>query len=284
MSQLNNFNYAIMKLAIDLGGTNIRIAQVENQTILNKKSIPCLSAGTEEEVLSQIYKLIDNMLDSKVTGIGIGVPSVVDHQKGIVYNVANIPSWKEVHLKHILQSKYQLPVSVNNDANCFALGEKLYGQGKLFSNLIGITLGTGVGAGIIINNSLYCGENTGAGEIGSLSYLNKDFEYYCSSNFFTDFHSTTGKEAYDKALAGDATAIDIWNEFGGHLGNLVKAILFTYDPTAVIFGGSISSAFPFFIQSLKKNILDFPYEKTLKSVHLLCTENPDISILGAAAL
>lgn len=272
-----------MKLAIDLGGTNIRIAQVENQMILKKKSIPCLSAGTEEEVLSQIYKLIDNMHAPNVTGIGIGVPSVVNHQEGIVYNVANIPSWKEVHLKHILESRYNLPVAVNNDANCFALGEKLYGQGKPFSNLIGITLGTGVGAGIIIDNELYCGENTGAGEIGSLSYMDRDFEYYCSSSFFTDFH-TTGKDTYDKALAGDDDAIAIWNEFGKHLGNLVKAVLFTYDPTAIIFGGSISSAFPFFIESLKKNISDFPYEKTLKSVHLLCTENPDISILGASAL
>ncbi len=282
--KLNKFNYIIMKLAIDLGGTNIRIAQVENHIILSKKTVPCLSTGTEEEVLSQIQRLIDNMLTSDITGIGIGVPSVVNHQKGIVYNVTNIPSWKEVHLKQILESKYDLPVSVNNDANCFTLGEKLYGQGTQYSNLIGITLGTGVGAGIIINNELYCGENTGAGEIGSLTYLDKDFEYYCSSKFFADCYHTTGKETYEKAFSEDPVATEIWNEFGKHLSNLIKAVLFTYDPMAIIFGGSISSAFPFFIQSLKKNILDFPYEKTLKNVHLLCTENPDISILGAASL
>lgn len=273
-----------MKLAIDLGGTNIRIAQVANRTILNKNSIPCFSTGSEEQVLSQLYTLIDSLMNSDVEGIGIGVPSVIDHKKGIVYNVMNIPSWQEVALKDILQQRYNVPVEVNNDANCFALGEKLYGQGVHFSNLVGVTLGTGVGAGIIINNQLYCGDNTGAGEIGSLSYLDSDFEHYCSSAFFVDYYQMSGKEAYKKAVEGDAEAFVIWDEFGKHLGNLVKVILYAYDPTAVIFGGSISAAFPFFIHSLRKNIVDFPYEKSLNNVHLLNTINSDISILGASAL
>lgn len=273
-----------MKLAIDLGGTNIRIAQVGGNIILQKKAVTCLSDGKEEEVLSQLYMLIDGMMTSHVTSIGIGVPSVVDHKKGIVYNVMNIPSWKEVHLKDLLQEKYGVPVAVNNDANCFALGEKLYGEGIDISNLVGVTLGTGVGAGIIINNELYCGDNTGAGEIGSLSYLDADFERYCSSAFFIQNHQTTGKEAFERAVAGDVNALEIWNELGKHLGQLVKAILFVYDPTAIVFGGSISAAFPFFIDSLKKNISDFPYEKSLKNVHLLCSKNIDISILGASAL
>ena len=273
-----------MKLAIDLGGTHIRIAQVENNRILQKETASGHSQGSEQEVMEHLYRLIDKLITPQTTGIGIGVPSVVDHHKGIVYNVMNIPSWKEVHLKDLLQERYHLPVSVNNDANCFALGEKLFGQGIHMSNLVGITLGTGVGAGIIINNTLYSGDNTGAGEIGSLPYLDADFESYCSSPFFLRHYGMSGRQAFQQAVAGNPEALPIWNEFGRHLGQLVKATLFAYDPTAIIFGGSISLAFPYFIDSLRQNISDFPYAKSIKNVHLLCSNNPDISLLGASAL
>lgn len=273
-----------MKLAIDLGGTNIRIGQVANGEIISKKSIACFSSGTKEEVLNQLFDLIESVVNKDVSGIGIGVPSVVDHVKGIVYNVANIPSWEEVHLKEILQDKFSVPVSVNNDSNCFVLGEKLYGEGKKYENLIGVTMGTGLGAGVIMHNHLYCGNNTGAGEIGSLPYLDNDFEHYCSSSFFTHYYNTSGKNAYIEALNKDEKAIKIWDEYGKHLGELVKAILYIYDPNAIIFGGSISNAFPFFINSLRNTVKKFPYTNSLTNLHLLKTKNTDISLLGASAL
>jgi len=273
-----------MKLAIDLGGTNIRIAQVEDGKILSKKSVSCFSSGTEEQVLSQLFSLIESMMNEQVIGIGIGVPSVVNHIKGIVYNVTNIPSWKEVHLKDILQNKFPVQVSVNNDSNCFVLGEKLYGEGKQFKNLVGVTLGTGVGAGVIMNDQLYCGDNTGAGEIGSLPYLDSDFEHYCSSYYFIHYYNTTGREACMDAINNNSNALNIWREFGKHLGELVKVILYTYDPTAIVFGGSISAAFSFFIDSLRETIADFPYANSLNNLHLLSTKATDISLLGASAL
>lgn len=122
----------------------------------------------------------------EVAGIGVGVPSVVDSEEGIVYNVANIPSWAEVPLKRLLQERFSVPVYINNDSNCFALGVKLFGEGRKYRNLVGMTIGTGVGTGIIINGELYSGQNTGAGEIGSLPYLSHDFEHYCSSGFLSD--------------------------------------------------------------------------------------------------
>jgi len=272
-----------MKLAIDLGGTNIRIGQVANGKIISKKSVACLSSGTEKQVLSQLFSLIEGEYNKDVSGIGIGVPSVVDHVKGIVYNVANILSWKEVPLKDILQEKFSVPVFVNNDSNCFALGEKLYGEGKNYANLVGVTLGTGLGAGVIIDNHLYCGNNTGAGEIGSLPYLDLDFEHYCSSSFF-HYYNTKGKDVYIEALNKNQNAMKIWDEYGKHLGELVKAILYTYDPSAIIFGGSISNAFPFFINSLRNIVKDFPYVNSLNNLHLLKTKDTDISLLGASAL
>lgn len=273
-----------MKLAIDLGGTNIRIAQIENGKIVGKRSIACPSRESEEEVLSQLVALIDSVMNDQVCGIGIGVPSVVDSEKGIVYNAMNIPSWKEVPLKTFLQDRFALPVSVNNDSNCFALGEKLFGEGIPFCNMVGVTLGTGVGAGVIINNELYSGQNTGAGEIGSLPYLDLDFEHYCSSVFFINHYNVTAKEMAERAAQGDFVALGIWQMFGGHLGHLMKAILFSYDPDAIIIGGGIASAFPFYEKAMAGSMSDFPYANTLKKLQIRVSRKADISMLGVSAL
>src|SRR6202000_2139089 len=124
------------------------------------------SDGTVEEVLDDITGVIDKLLekDKDISAIGIGVPSVVDVEEGIVYDVQYIPSWKEVPLKKFLEARYKKPVFVNNDANCFAVGEYHFGKGKGVSCMVGLTIGTGLGGGIIINNKLFAGYNCGAGE------------------------------------------------------------------------------------------------------------------------
>jgi len=273
-----------MTIGIDLGGTNVRCGLVENGRVVTRLSEPCRSGRPENEVVEQIEGLIKQLINPSVKGIGIGVPSVVNVQKGIVYNVANIPSWKEVHLKDMLESKFGLPVYVNNDANCFALGEHHCGAGKPFRNILGVTLGTGVGAGIIINNELYCGSNTGAGEIGCLPYLEHTLEFYCGSAFFVEYHHTTGKKAIQLAESGDANGLKIWEEFGKHIGMLVKVILYTYDPDAIIFGGSITNAYPYFEKAMRKEMEIFDYPETIKKIQILISTRDDISILGAAAL
>lgn len=164
-----------MKLSIDLGGTNIRIAQVENGRCLKKVSVACLAQQEATVVLGQLVRLIRDMMNTQIDGIGIGVPSIVHPQKGIVYNVANIPSWTEVHLKEALEKEFGLPVAVNNDSNCFALGESRFGKGKPYADMVGVTIGTGIGAGVIVNHRLYGGQYMGAGEIGSFPYLDADF-------------------------------------------------------------------------------------------------------------
>lgn len=273
-----------MKIAIDLGGTNVRIGQVSDGEVIKKISKPGPSKLSCDEGVLYLASLIEEMMEPTVRSIGIGVPSVVDAEHGIVYNVANIPSWECVPLKEMLEERFRIPVNVNNDANCFALGEYAFGEGKPYKNMLGITIGTGVGAGIIINGQLYNGENTGAGEIGSLPYLAYDFEHYCSSGFFTRYHNITGKEAGLKAQEGDVRALEIWNEFGEHFGNLMKAVMFAYDPQAVVLGGGISEAFPFFEKSMRKTIQSFPYSESVKKICILVTRNENISLLGASAL
>lgn len=224
------------------------------------------------------------MITPEVDGIGVGVPSVVDSLRGIVYNATNIPSWKEVHLKDILQHRFSVRVFVNNDANCFALGEKLFGEGMPFRNIVGLTLGTGVGSGIIIDGKLYNGRNTGAGEIGSLPYLDSDFEHYCSSGFFVDHYQITGKEAAQRAAQGDPAALELWQVFGSHLGQLMKVILYTYDPEAIVIGGGIASAFSYYAPAMWESMNDFPYAQTLRGLQVRVSKKADISMLGASAL
>lgn len=272
-----------MKLSIDLGGTNVRIAQVENGICLNKMSVPCLAQQDASAVLDQLFQLITGMMNVQVDGIGIGVPSIVDVEKGIVYNVANISSWKKIHLKDILEKRFMVPVAINNDSNCFTLGESMFGEGKPYAHMVGVTIGTGIGAGVIINHRLYCGQYMGAGEIGSLPYLDSDFEHYCSSSFFKR-HDTTGVVVAEKAERGDGAALEIWREFGTHLGNLMKVILFSYAPQAIILGGSIVSAFHFFKDTMKDAMQDFPYKILLDNVKIITSYLKDASLLGASSL
>lgn len=273
-----------MRIGIDLGGTNMRVGLVSDGTLLRKEIIPCPAQAGEQEVLRQLEELIGRLMVPEVEGIGVGVPSVVDAREGIVYNVVNIPAWREVPLKQLLEQRFGVPVRVNNDSNCFTLGVKRFGEGKPFHDLVGITLGTGVGAGVIIRNALYGGSNTGAGEIGSLPYLEHDFEHYCSSGFFTRYHGMTGKEAGERAAMGDGEALAVWRAFGTHLGELLKAVLFTYDPEAIILGGGIAAAFRHYEEPMWQALHTFPYPETVKRVRVLPSQVQDVAMLGASVL
>src|SRR5258706_13483925 len=117
-------------IGVDLGATNMRAAIVKEDTISAIQSKRINSAGTEMEVLNDVFEVVDTLVDNNVKAIGIGVPGVVDIEQGIVYDVVYIPSWREVPLKKLMEERYKIPVFVDNDANCFALGEHYFGKGK----------------------------------------------------------------------------------------------------------------------------------------------------------
>lgn len=273
-----------MRIAIDLGGTNVRVATVLSDGSFGRiLSEPCLSSGSEEEVLGQLYRLIDALFCPEVDGIGIGVPSVVDTDRGIVYNVVGIPSWKEVHLKDMLEARYHIPAEVDNDCNCFALGVTRFGKDGPHKEAFCVTLGTGVGGSLVIDGHLYRGRNAGAGEIGSIPYLDKDYEYYCSSRFFVG-KGTTGKDVAVAAAGGDLSALAVMDEFGGHMGKLVQMIMFAYDPSVIILGGSIAKAFSLYSEPMWRMIREFPYPKSVENLNLFATDLDNPGILGAALL
>jgi glucokinase len=271
-------------IGLDLGASNIRGGLVQTTGVAQIHARRIQSNGSVEDVLNDIYAIIDLLIEKEVAAIGIGVPSVVDVDQGIVYDVQYIPSWKEVHLKSILEKRYEIPVFVNNDANCFVLGEYYFGKGAGMENLVGLAIGTGLGAGIIINHHLYAGNNCGAGEFGMVDYLDHCFEYYCSGQYFQNVYQVDGQEVFDKAKAGDWQAQQWYAEMGTHLGNAIKMILYTYDTSLIIFGGSVRHAYPFFSKTMWERINSFAYSKSLARFRIELSDLENSGILGAAGL
>lgn len=271
-------------LGIDIGGTSIVGGRVEKGVITNQITVDTQANIGGEFTLLALKKLIKDLITPETIAIGIGVPSVVDRVNGIIYNVQNIKNWDEVHIKKIIQEEFKLPVFVDNDANCFSLGEKIYGEGYKYENFVGITLGTGVGGGIIQNNHLLKDANCGSGEFGEIPYLDSIIEEYCGSRFFPSFANMSGKEVAEKAINGDSVAIKTFEEYGKHIAALVKIIMLTIDPQAIIFGGSISQSFKLFEKSLHENLKDFSYPNSVKNLQIIISSLNNIGVLGAASL
>ena len=271
-------------IGIDLGGTNIKGALVSAKgEILKEHSIPTRVDLGPEAVAGRIGQVIAQLSigEDTVGGVGVGCPGTVDDASGIVRFAANL-NFVNFDLRSALRAHTALPVHLGNDANAAALGEALFGCGRGAESTIVVTLGTGVGAGVVIGGKLYCGRDTGAGEIGSIPYLDRDYEYYCSSRFFVG-RGTTGKEAYERAAAGDPEALALWREFGRHVGQLVMLVLYTYDPEAIVFGGSIAHAFGFFREAMYEQLKRFPYAKTVEGLHICCSNIDHVGLLGASA-
>lgn len=271
-------------VGVDLGGTNIRAGKIVDDKIAFLSKLPTPSGGSVEEVMLQIYAAIDKCFDASTLSIGVGVPSVVDVEKGIVYDVVNIPSWKVVPLKELLGKRYNVPICVNNDANCFAVGEKYFGKAKSYKNIVGVTLGTGLGCGLIFNGKLYEGSNCGAGEFGSVPYLSHNVEYYCSGQFFTDEKKVKAIDVFRLAQTGEVAALKLFEEYGSHLGESLKSIFYAYDPEIVILGGSVSQSFEFFKEAMYKAMRNFAFSNVLANMKIVVSDLDNSAIYGAAAL
>jgi glucokinase len=271
-------------MGVDLGASNIRAALVSSENLSPIKSSRINNSGTEQEVLKNVFDLVDQVMDKKVEAIGMGVPSVVDIKTGVVYDVIYIPSWKEVPLKKLMEDRYGVPVYVNNDANCFALGEHYFGKGRGVDSMIGLAIGTGMGAGIIINHKLYAGPNCGAGEFGMVDYLDKVYEYYCSGQFFGNVYQLDGEKVFQDAKSGDSRALKLYQEMGMHLGNAIKMILYTFDPELIILGGSVRHAYDYFQASMWERVQSFAFSRSLERLQIKISELQNSGILGAAAL
>src|SRR3989338_8856518 len=173
-------------VGVDVGGTNIKFGlmaqsgRIFARTRLSTKSFMRdrnRLIGAVIDTITHLLK-IHHIQKQQVLGIGLGFPGLVDFQKGFINYLPNVPGWQNVPIKQLVQKRLNIPTYVDNDVNLITLGEWQYGVGKNFKNIVCITLGTGVGGGLILNNKLYRGEGYVAGEVGHMLYNGSEFEKY----------------------------------------------------------------------------------------------------------
>lgn len=271
-------------VGVFLGGKLLHVGKVKNDRIVKSSTKTIDNLASEEEVLNEVINAIREVFDDEVKGIGVGVPSLVDTENGIVYEVQHIPSWQEVHLKDILTDVYGVNVYINNDANCFVVGEKYFGVASSKRNVVGLVIGTGLGAGVIVDNKLFSGRNCGVGEIGALPYKEHTLEYYVSSKFFSDKYDMDFTTILERAKDNNQIALGIFEQFGEEVAAAVQTTLLAYDPEIIILGGSTALAYSFFKESMFKALQKFPYKKVIENLEIKVSANIEMPVLGAAAL
>lgn len=286
-------------IGVDVGGTKIMTGAIteSGQILCDPIKIPTGGDDEPEKIVGKIqdsiWKAIQNSGHSlsNVRGIGIGVTGPLDIKKGIILECPQLPTLHYFPLKKVIEEHFQIPVCMNNDANCLIYGETIFGAGASKRNVVGFTLGTGLGCAIIINKEIFNGSTGTAAEMWISPYKEGTIEDYVSgSGVARIFETISGKKksALDIALlaqSGDVNALKTWEEFGKHLAVAVSWSINLIDPELIILGGSIAKAFQFFSVSLekylRKQICSVPVKKT-KVVNSKLGENA--GFIGAAAL
>lgn len=273
------------KLGIDLGGTNIRAGLVANGKIIksNQAKLP-KSTNNADEILQVIFNTIDEVFCDEVTSIGIGAPGLIDIDNMAIHSLVNIPALSYVPIGKILKEKYQRPVKIDNDANCHTIGIHKYGIGKGFDNMVGLALGTGLGAGIINDGKLIKDVHRGSGEFGEIPYLDSKIEAYCSGQFFQNTFKKDGEQLMKEAKNSNAEAIEGFKAFGKHLGKAIKIIMLTVNPKLIVIGGSVAHSKKYFHDAMIEEINDFVYPIMAKQIKIEYSDIPNIALIGAASL
>lgn len=164
-----------MVVAVDLGGTQIRTAVLRGATLLSRVGLLTGENPTPERVIPRLFSAVEQAVDNagtsldQIAGIGIGAPGPLDSRTGVVFAPPNLPGWESVPLRDIFYEKYHLPIFVENDANAAALGEYMFGAGRGVSDLVYMTISTGIGAGVIIDNKIIGGVSGTAAELGHMT-------------------------------------------------------------------------------------------------------------------
>lgn len=296
-------------IGVDVGGTNVKLgvvgaaAKVIARSNFSTKTYSSSQKQLIDAVVVNILKLLkDAKINRKnIRGVGIGLPGLINFKKGVVNTLPNIPGWNKVPLKKILRKKLRIPVFIENDVNLMALGEWKYGAGKGARNFVCITLGTGVGGGLILNNQLYRGASSAAGEAGHMP-LNEEgpscqcggygcFETYVGNSYLQEKadrvfgRRITLEEVTRLADTGDPGAMTFWQEFGIHIGNALAGIVNLLNPSRIVIGGGVSNcpAFVFKVveEVIKKRAMKIPAD-TVKIVKARLGN--DAPLLGAKVL
>ncbi len=260
-------------VALDVGGTKISGALLifdKSKTIpKDTLQVKTHSTGTSQEVIVQIIECIAKLITPYVDAICIGLPSSIRQETGEVLYTNNIATLTNIDVVSHIQKQFHIPVFIDNDANCFALGafiqhsdivENFSSQGVI--PFVGLTLGTGIGCGVIINGKIVQGAHTAASEIWQLPYKDKTYESYASSKFFY-LHNISPKNCFELAQQNDNKALRIYEEFGKNVAHVIYLCVCTYNPKKIIIGGSIAKSQEFFhpsvLRELRKILREYQY-------------------------
>ncbi len=297
-------------VGVDVGGTNIKLGLVHPRGfVIARSHFPTKPFSSSKSKLitvlaKEIKKIIacEKLEIREVVGIGIGLPGLIDYGKGIVRFLPNIPGWKNVPLKSILQKKLNMPVFVDNDVKLITLAEWKFGAGRGVKNLICLTLGTGVGSGLILDNRLYRGAGNAAGELGHMP-LNEQgpacncggfgcFERYVgnkplfalASRIMNTPDMTTPK-MFALANQGNAKALRFWHEAAIRIGNGLVGVVNLFNPQLIIIGGGVSNNEKFLFPTIRTVIKRRAMGLQASMVKIKRAEfGDDAGIIGAQVL
>ena len=301
---------------VDVGGTTVKIGLFDCEgNILEKWEIPTRTQDNGSYILPDIAKALSDKLAEKkidkeeLTGVGIAVPGPVD-KDGTVYRAVNL-NWDTFSVRDTLADLCGLPVRVGNDANVAALGEMWKGGGQGYHSLVLVTLGTGVGGGVIINGEILSGSTGAGGEIGHIHIQDNEedacgcgnhgcLEQYASATGIVRLANrklqatkeasvlrdgeVTAKAVFDAVKAGDKVAIQIAEEFGDYLGKGLAAIAGVVNPEAFVIGGGVSKAGDILFAFIEKNYRKYVFHGSRDAKFELATLGNDAGICGAAKL
>ncbi|MCI9236887.1 MAG: ROK family glucokinase [Dorea sp.] len=301
---------------VDVGGTSIKAGLLqEDGIIVDKWEIDTRKENHGEAILPDIAKLVGEkyveagLNKEDIVGIGIGVPAPVD-EEGIVHNTANL-GWGYKEVKKELEELTGFPVEVGNDANMAALGEMWLGAGRGNRNMVMVTLGTGVGGGVIIGGRPLVGTNGAGGEIGHILANRQEtdkcgcgkkgcLEQYASATGIARLarirlaknddpsllrgQKITAKAVFDALKQGDRVAKDIVEEFGSYLGYAFADVAAIVDPSVIVIGGGVSKAGPILIKYVEKYFMEKAFFANEGTIFQIAELGNDAGICGAARL
>lgn len=302
---------------VDVGGTTIKMGFFETDgTLLDKWEIKTNTANGGSEILPDIARTIDNKLaqegisKSEVQGIGVGVPGPVK-QDAIVNRCVNL-GWGIVNVAEELGALTGLQVKVGNDANVAALGEMWQGGGKGCKDVVMVTLGTGVGGGIIVDGKIVAGFNGAGGEIGHITVNPDEIEacncgnYGCLEQYTSatgivrmakrklaksddettlrKFDPLTAKDIFDEAKAGDEVAKELVDELGNILGATLAKIGCVVNPEVFVIGGGVSKAGAILIDTIQEHYKETAFYASKETRFELATLGNDAGIYGCVAM
>ena len=301
---------------VDVGGTTVKIGLFDKEgNILDKWEIPTRTEHNGSEILPDIAKALEKKMEEKglkkedMVGVGIGAPGPID-KEGTVYEAVNL-GWSVFSIRDTLKALCGMPVRAGNDANVAALGEMWKGGGQGYLNLVLVTLGTGVGGGIIVNGEILNGATGAGGEIGHIHIQDGEedacgcgnhgcLEQYASATGVvrlagrilgsTDQESVlrqgevSATAVLDAVKAGDAVAVRIAEAFGEYLGKGLAAIAGVVNPEAFVIGGGVSKAGNILFDYIEKNYKKYVFHGSKDAKFELATLGNDAGICGAAKL